>query len=263
MHAFRLRSTLCVAVAAGLLLAGCARMGGDPLVTGSVPEAASAFANTGASQDQLTRQAQRWGRAYENDPDDPEIAIAYAESLDAIGRTELATEILTATVARKPDSGPLMAAFGRLMVRNGDAQRAIGMFEKAGERGTADWRTLSAHGAALDQIGRHADAQALYQRALRQRPDSPAILSNYGLSQALSGDIAAAETTLRRASEKPGADVRVRQNLVLVLGLQGKFNAAEKLAREDMGADEARRNMAYLRDMLSQDDRWSQIRQSG
>ena len=48
-------------------------------------------------------------------------------------------------------------------------------------------------------------------------------MTNYGLSQALSGNIDGAETALREAAAKPDADSRVRQNLALVLGLQGKF----------------------------------------
>ena len=46
-------------------------------------------------------------------------------------------------------------------------------------------------------------------------------------------------------------DKRVRQNLALVLGLQGKFDEARKVASLDMSDQEAKSNMAYLRNMLS------------
>ena len=46
-------------------------------------------------------------------------------------------------------------------------------------------------------------------------------------------------------------DKRVRQNLALVLGLQGKFDEARKVASLDMSDQDAKSNMTYLRNMLS------------
>lgn len=39
----------------------------------------------------------------------------------------------------------------------------------------------------------------------------------------------------------------MRQNLSLVLGLQGKFPEAEKLMRQDLPPEVAENNLAYLR----------------
>ena len=61
-----------------------------------------------------------------------------------------------------------------------------------------------------------------------------------------------AEPTLRRAIAHPGADRRVRQNLALVIGLQGRFQEAEEIARGDLCPDEASANVAYLRQMLTE-----------
>ena len=47
------------------------------------------------------------------------------------------------------------------------------------------------------------------------------------------------------------ADARVRQNLGLVVGLQGRFAEAETIVKADLPADEAAANVAYLREMLS------------
>ena len=48
------------------------------------------------------------------------------------------------------------------------------------------------------------------------------------------------------------ADPRVRQNLALVVGLQGRFAEAEAIARADLPPEEAAANVAYLRQMLAQ-----------
>jgi Flp pilus assembly protein TadD len=46
----------------------------------------------------------------------------------------------------------------------------------------------------------------------------------------------------------------VRQNLALVVGLQGRFAEAESIVKADLPADEAAANVAYLREMLSRKD---------
>ena len=61
-----------------------------------------------------------------------------------------------------------------------------------------------------------------------------------------------AEETLRRALGQGGVDPRVRQNLALVVGLQGRFPEAESIARSDLPPVEAAANVAYLKQMLAQ-----------
>ena len=46
----------------------------------------------------------------------------------------------------------------------------------------------------------------------------------------------------------------MRQNLALVVGLQGRFAEAETIAKGDLPSDEAAANVAYLREMLSRKD---------
>ncbi|MGN6468100.1 MAG: tetratricopeptide repeat protein, partial [Rhizobiaceae bacterium] len=60
--------------------------------------------------------------------------------------------------------------------------------------------------------------------------------------------------------QQPGADSRVRQNLALVVGLQGRFEEAEKIASAELPPDEAAANVAYLRQMISQQNAWSQLK---
>jgi Flp pilus assembly protein TadD len=64
---------------------------------------------------------------------------------------------------------------------------------------------------------------------------------------------------MRSAAGQPGADSRVRQNLALVVGLQGRFDEAEEIARRELSPEQARENVAYLRSMLSQDNAWNQL----
>jgi Flp pilus assembly protein TadD len=85
-------------------------------------------------------------------------------------------------------------------------------------------------------------------------PDEPSVLSNLGLSYVLSRDLPKAEEVLRRAYASTRADARVRQNLGLVVGLQGRFAEAESIVKADLPAEEAAANVTYLKQMLSRKD---------
>jgi Flp pilus assembly protein TadD len=100
---------------------------------------------------------------------------------------------------------------------------------------------------ALEQAQRDDEALIAHQRALALAPANPAVLSNLGMYYAAHGDPAQAEVLLKRAADLPGATVQVRQNLALVLGLQGKLPEAERIARQDLPPAVVTNNLAYLR----------------
>ncbi len=68
-----------------------------------------------------------------------------------------------------------------------------------------------------------------------------------------------AEQALRQASASPHADARVRQNLALVLALEGKFAEAEQTSRQDMTAQAASANVAAIKQMIAQNDSWRDL----
>ena len=65
---------------------------------------------------------------------------------------------------------------------------------------------------------------------------------------------------MRSAAQQPNADSRVRQNLALVVGLQGRFDEAEKIASQELSPEQAQANVAYLRQMLAQQNAWGQLK---
>jgi Flp pilus assembly protein TadD len=99
-------------------------------------------------------------------------------------------------------------------------------------------------------MGRTMEAQQQYQAALQIVPQDAGVMSNLGLSLALSQKPAEAETVLRRAASLPTATPKVRQNLALVLALQGKYTEAEELARRDLPPDQAAANVKYWKQTL-------------
>jgi Flp pilus assembly protein TadD len=129
-----------------------------------------------------------------------------------------------------PRNKAVLGAYGRALAEAGNYEQALEVLDRAHTPDQPDWQILSAQGAVLDQMGRHADAQRYYLTALKIVPDEPSVLSNLGLSYALSKNLREAEATLRRAAAQHPVDSRIRQNLALVVGLQGRFAEAESIA---------------------------------
>jgi Flp pilus assembly protein TadD len=204
------------------------------------------------------RSADAWGERYRANPGDPDAAIHYARALRKNGQRPQAVAVLEQAAIQNPKHRGVLDAFGRALADDGHYTQAVDVLGRAQAPGQPDWRILSVQGAALDQMGRHEEAQRYYGTALRLAPDEPSVLSNLGLSYALSKDLVRAETTLRRAAGQPHVDPRVRKNLALVVGLQGRWSEADGIAASGLPPDEGTPHVAHLRQMLALQNGWKQ-----
>ena len=204
------------------------------------------------------RSADAWGERHRANPGDPDAAIHYARALRKNGQRPQAVAVLEQAAIQNPKHRGVLDAFGRALADNGHYTQAVDVLDRAQAPGQPDWRILSVQGAALDQMGRHEEAQRYYGTALRLAPDEPSVLSNLGLSYALSKDLVRAETTLRRAADQPHVDPRVRKNLALVVGLQGRWSEADGIAASSLPLDEGTPHVAHLRQMLALQNGWKQ-----
>ena len=126
-----------------------------------------------------------------------------------------------------------------------------------------DWRPLTLLAVAYEQAHRSEEAEASHKQALVLAPDNPTVMTNYALFLAGHGESAKAESLLRTAAAKSGADIAVRQNLALILGLEGRLDEAERLARQDLPPEIVESNLAYLRNATAagQVRSWDTLRQ--
>jgi Flp pilus assembly protein TadD len=200
------------------------------------------------------RGVEVYGDRYRADPKNAEAALAYGQALRATGQRSQAVAVLEQATIAHPADKALLAGYGRALADNGNFQQAFDVLTRAHSPDDPDWRLLSVQGTALDQLGRHDEARRYYASALKIVPDEPSVLSNLGLSYVLSKDLPKAEEILRQAYASTRADARVRQNLGLVVGLQGRFAEAEQIVRADLPADQAAANVAYLKQMLNRKD---------
>ena len=246
----RLLGPVAFAAALAFSTAGCN--------TTQPPNGALSIASAPHSDADWRRSAEAWGDRYRASPANAEAAINYAQALRGMGQRSQAAAVLEQASIQNPKHTGVRGAHGRALADAGHYQQALDVLNRAQTPDQPDWRILSLQGAVLDQVGRHDEARRYYATALRIAPDEPSVLSNLGLSYALSKDLVRAESTLRRASTQARADGRVRQNLALVVGLQGRFTEAESIARADLPSDEAAANVTYLRQMLAQQNGWKQ-----
>ena len=242
----RLLASAAVSAVLAASLGGCQTMSD---VTGSITSP-----KTSAVPDDPRQAVDIYGERYRANPKDADAALAYGQALRATGQRAQAAAVLEQATIANPGNKALIAGYGRALADNGNSQAAFDVLSRAHSPSNPDWRILSVQGTTLDKMGKHEEARRYYASALKIVPDEPSVLSNLGLSYMLTRELLQAEETLRRAYGNPRADGRVRQNLALVVGLQGRFAEAETIAKGDLPADEATANVAYLREMLSRKD---------
>ena len=244
----RLLASASLIALAAASLGGCTAMSKLSDVTGSIgPKAEAAPADP-------TRAIETYSERYHANPKDPDAALAYGQALRANGQRAQAAAVLEQATIANPGNKQLLAQYGRALADNGNFQQAFDVLSKAHSPDNPDWRLLSVQGTTLDQMGRHDEARAYYASALKIAPGDPGVLSNLGLSYMLSRDLPKAEEALRQAYASPRASSRVRQNLGLVVGLQGRFTEAETIVKADLPPDQAAANVAYLKEMLNRND---------
>ena len=212
-----------------------------------------------ASQDGLRAWSEEWGRKFEADPGNRQACLNYGRGLKALSQFNQEAAVLQTGVLRHSGDRELLAAYGKALVDAGRLQEAVPVLASAHTPERPNWSVYSTQGSVADQLGNHPQAQAFYQAALEIVPGEPTVLSNLGLSYALSRQLPRAEETLRQAAADKRADSRVRQNLAMVLALQGKFAEAEEMSRRDMSAEEAKTNVASIRQMIAQSNTWREI----
>ncbi|MBY5442930.1 tetratricopeptide repeat protein [Rhizobium leguminosarum] len=239
-----------------LALAGCSTTK-DRMTTGSVPKLTKPVDEMDAIE--LRSATDRLGQAYEKNPRDPVTGVNYANLLRMNGRDTQALAVMQQVAIANPGDRNVLAAYGKAQAAAGQFQQALDTIGRAQTPDRPDWKLVSAQGAILDQMGRASEARQRYRDALDIQPNEPSILSNLGMSYVLTGDLRTAETYLRSAASQPTADSRVRQNLALVVGLQGRFPEAEQIARRELSPQQADANVAYLRGMLSQPNSWQKL----
>ena len=243
-----LRCALLIGVAA-VGLAGCA------VNRGSMPSPDYSGMARGDTQQTLAEL----GARYKANPHDKTIIISYAAILRAQGLSQQAVAVLENGMAAYPQDVDIRVAYAKALTADGRFDQALNVIDNAIRTDAPDWNALSVKGAILDQMGRNEEARQLYSQALMMAPNEASVEANLGLSYAMTNDLTTAEQHLRRAVSLPGSSSQIRQNLALVVGLQGRFDECRAIYAAELPPEQVESNMAYVRALLTQQNRWDQI----
>lgn len=268
LAARRLRQGGTIAVlTASLMLGACGQtlQGGNSLLSANgatsstgqpqpaPPVKIAAQSAPGGVSDDLLKATDYWGKAYGKNPRELEPALSYARNLKAMGEKRRAMAVLQQVSLYHGQSRELASEYGRLALDLDQIGAAKQLLAIADDPGNPDWRVISARGTVLAKEGKYDEAIPYFERALTLAQDQPSVLSNLALAQAMNGEPGKAEKMLRQAAATDGNSPRIRQNLALVLGLQGKYDEAKLVASRDIPMTKAAENADYLRQVVKLD----------
>jgi len=214
----------------------------------AAPAPASAEQRAGIERLDALSRSVFWNRERDINPADPVAGVKLAAALRELGQFDQAADASQAVLTAQPDNYDAMLEFGRDQIARGQGFYGIAALEKAKAMAPNDWRPLSLLGVAYHQVRRADDARTAWNEGLQLSADNPEILTNAAVALMTDGNLPGAEGLLRRAVAQPTATTKMRLNLALVLGLQGKTPEAEQIIRRDLPPEQADRNLQWLRD---------------
>ncbi len=146
--------------------------------------------------------------------------------------------------------------FGRVFESQGNFEAALAEYQQAlaacEHKGIGRTRSADealAHrriGNALDRLGRFAQAEMHYKKALRLSPRDPKIWNDAGYSFYLQGRWADAERAFKSGSRLAPEDVKLKTNLGLTLAAAGRTKEALPLLSQYSGDAIGHANLGYL-----------------
>lgn len=238
-----------LATVALIALSGAPTLAADPTAATAAQARAPSSAAVRATYDRMDALSRSvfWASEQQADPTDAVAGVKLAQALRELGRYDQAAEAAQATLTLQPNNLDALLELGRAHIARGQAFYGVAPLEQARDLAPRDWRPYSLLGVAYEQVRRTDDARAAWNQALALSPDNPDVLTNAATAALTHGDAPGAETLLRRAVAQPTASAKVRQNLAMVLGLQGKMGEAEQILRRELPPEQAEQNLQWLR----------------
>lgn len=217
---------------------------------------------SGQSGTQAQQTLAELAARYKKQPKDKTTIIYYSAALRSNGQPDQAVAVMEAGMGVYKKDADMRVAYAKALSTAGRFQQAMTVIDDTINPAAPDWNSLSVKGAILDQMGKNAEARQLYKQALTMAPDEASLYANLGLSYAMTNELDTAEAQLERAVKMPGATSQIRQNLALVVGLQGRFDESRAMFAAELPPEQVESNMAYIRALLTQQNRWDVIKEN-
>lgn len=251
------RGTVCfsLCIAATLLLGGCQSSqstadldtdGFGATQTSSLPASAEIALTTEREGGHLSA-AQQFMQMY-NEDGKVEHLIGAARNLRYHGSSKDGLAVLLADFNRFESNAPYRLELGKTRIAAGKETEAITDLEYAASKLPGRWEPYSALGIAHDLNEDYTAAHEAYSRAVVLSDEDPAVMNNFAISKALSGDIKGAITFLQDHPRAIRRSPHIRQNLAMFMAITGDDETASELARMDLDEEQAARNMEFFKE---------------
>lgn len=261
----RRQGSLIAVIAAALMLGACSQGGGvanlnDSMNLSRTETGATADAKSAAPEkSELAKAIEYWGKKSREAPRELEPSLNFARNLKAAGQKQQALEVLQQAAIYHGHDRRLASEYGRLALDLDQLHVAEQTLGVADDPANPDWRVLSARGTVQAKKGNYSEAIPFYERALKLTNNEPAVLNNLALAYTMSGEPQKAEQLLRQAAGGSSRhNARIKQNLALVLGVQGRHDEARQIA-----AKEANPEMAENAALMAQIVKASPVKSNG
>jgi Flp pilus assembly protein TadD len=177
---------------------------------------------------------QLYQQILEKHPENKEVALSLADAYRRSGDLERAIALYDGLIAQDPLMLGAKEGKGLALMAKGDFDTPSALFADVMKTDDKRWKTLNALGILFAIRNMHPEAQQYFNEALKFHPDSPSILNNMGLSQALDRHYSEGLASLTQAAKLAGVGTpqrkRIDLNTALVYAIDGKMDEARTLA---------------------------------
>jgi Flp pilus assembly protein TadD len=213
-----------------LVLAACGSTRRDVAVTGLSGDVGQHVAQAAEDSGDVGLAGQIYAQTAAANPTDAAAQLRYADALARGGDIAAAGDLLRSRLATVSDPLLLRDGLGSIYVVTGESTLAVTEYDAVLAAKPNDMRALVNKGVALDLLGRHGDAQALYQKALAFAPGDATILNDMALSMLLAGHPREAEQVVAPLRSQPDVAPRIRTGVGVVLAANGDVDGAQQMA---------------------------------
>jgi Flp pilus assembly protein TadD len=213
-----------------LALGACSQSRGDAPPPNLDGAAGQNVAQAAEQSGDLALAAQIYAQAAAANPGDATAQLRYADVLARGGDIAAARDLLKSRLATVSDPLQLRNGLGSIYVVTGQPALAITEYDAVLAAKPDNMRALVNKGVALDLLGRHDDAQALYRKALASAPGDAAILNDLALSMLLAGHPREAQQVAAPLRLQPDVEPRIRAGVGVVLAANGDLAGAGQMA---------------------------------
>ena len=226
----------------------------------TIADALTESAQNAEKNGDFKQASQIYQQIAEKHPDDKDIQLALADSYRRGGEIDKALQVYDLIIIKTPDMVAAKEGKGLALIAKSDFDTPVKLLEDVLQADPKRWKTLNALGILFTTRNLHTEAQQYFAEALKYHPDSPTVLNNMGLSQALNHQFDEAIATLNKASSLSASGSlerkRVDLNMALVCAAAGKLDDAKAIAEQYLTGAALNNNLGMYAH-LAKDDQMS------